>query len=123
MAEQTRERSQRGMVESQTESRVDALFRELVDAIREEARVTTAVDVQPVNLTDAAERCGLPRYRLDAWFHRGLLDEVGREKGPGSPKGVILVDMNQVRALVKNPPRPGPRGPRGSRSEGEGIGQ
>lgn len=69
-------------------------------------RAIDRVVVEPITLTEAADRFGIARQRLMMWVHRKHLREVGRLHGPG-PGGILLVDANQVKYLVENPPKEG----------------
>ena len=56
----------------------------------------------PVTLRQAAERFGITVERVRGWYYGGNLQSCGRRDN-----GIILVVLNDVRELLKNPPRIG----------------
>lgn len=92
-------------------ARIEAIERELA-ALREDIGVTTATaDPELVTLTEAAEQLAdevhedkaTLRARFQAWFFRGHLAEADRRPGPH--KGIALVRLSDVRALLADPPK------------------
>lgn len=69
---------------------------------------------QLVTTSQAAELLNVPRDRISAWRHRGLITPVGLLRGrSGQGKGVALYDVEELRplaaryhaALTDTPPR------------------
>lgn len=78
-------------------------------------QVVTAVLPRPkethpdnwVTLKEASAETGLGISRLKGWVHRGILEPRDRKKAPARGGGYLLVDIEDVRALKEDPPKPG----------------
>lgn len=71
--------------------------------------MVTVAEPTLITLAQAVELTGKPYRSLQRWITNGYLTVRARARFPAPGGGKVLVFLEDVQALVVNPPKSGPR--------------
>ena len=69
--------------------------------------VVLAIEPKLITIEAAAEKFQMGVHTIHTYLKRGHLEEKGRQKFAAPGGGKILIDENELVALLEHPPKPG----------------